>query len=110
MEQFVTGIPTTLIGWMGTISIVILGGIYLVSRIRKNDMEVLRSANIDLRASLDDNSRELVQMRSEINTLMIKVSDLEKKNKTLEDLVVVALKQFFFENPTVAKDLHKKII
>lgn len=110
MENFITGIPTTLVGWMGTIFVVILSGIYLVSRIRKNDMEVLRAANVDLRASLDDNSKELAQMRSEINTLMTKVSDLERQNKTFEDLIVVALKQFYFEHPEVANDLKGKLI
>lgn len=110
MEQFITGVPTTLIGWVGTIFVVILACIYLMSRIRKNDMEVLRNANVDLRASLDDNTKELNQMRGEMNILNTKVADLERRNKTLEDLVVVALKQFLFENPTLAKDLQKGVI
>lgn len=108
--EFITETPTTIFGWVGLIFMVITGGLYLVSRVRKNDMEVLRSANTDLRASLDDNIREIAEMRGEINTLISKVSDLEKRNKTLEDLVVVALKQYFFENPTLAKDIQKSVV
>ena len=110
MEQFILSSPTTLIGWIGTVFIVILGSIYLMSRVRKNDMEVLRNANVDLRASLDDNAKELSQMRTEIDILMTKVSDLERQNKTFEDLIVVALKQFYFEHPEVANDLKGKLI
>ena len=109
MEQFITGIPTTLIGWIMTI--LFTGGsvLYFGSRVRRNDMQVLREANKDLRGTLEDNSNELLKMRGQIDLLMSKVADLEKRNKTLEDLVVVALKQYFFENPTLAKDIQKKV-
>lgn len=109
MEQFITGVPTTLIGWIMTILFTVGAVLYFGSKVRRNDMEVLRNANSDLRSTLDDNSKEIITMRTQIDLLILKVADLEKRNKTLEDLVVVALKQYFFENPTLAKDIQKKV-
>lgn len=102
--------------YINTISIIaaavigIIGGVaYLMSRLRKSDMELLRANNDDLRKSLDDNTKKVTFMQTEIKTLNDKVNALEKQNKTLEDLVVVALKQYFFENPTVAEGVGKSV-
>lgn len=110
MENFLNAIPTTFAGWIGSMVFIVLATFYLISRIRKNDMQLLRDANRDLRASLEDNKTKISQMHNEVKTLGEKVSDLEKKNKTLQDLVITALKQYFFENPIVAKNIKNKII
>lgn len=109
MEQFLTALPTTIIGWISTIIVVVGAVLYLISRVRRNDMKVLREANDDLRKRDEDRTKEMQEMHIEIATLIAKVDVLEKRNKTLEDLVVVALKQYFFENPSMAGQIEKAI-
>lgn len=109
MNELLQSLPTTLVGWIAAILATSSSILFIFSKIRKNDMDILRQSNVDLRAAIDDNQRALEKMHDNIIILNGKVADLEKKNKTLEDLVVVALKQYFFENPTLAKDIQKKI-
>lgn len=68
-------------------------------------MTILRNANKDLRDTLEDNNGRIMILENEVKTLNVKVESLEKRNKTLEDLVITALKQYFFENPKVASQL-----
>jgi uncharacterized protein YlxW (UPF0749 family) len=89
--------------------VILAGIIYFFSTVRKQDLEVLRSSNIDLRASIKDSQSKMETMQVEINTLKSQVETLEKKNKTIEDLVLTALKQYFFENPKVAQTLKDLI-
>lgn len=96
--------------FVGLVVIVITAILYLFSRIRQNDMKILRESNKDLREAIDDKGSKITGLEHAVNTLEYKVGDLEKRNRTLEDLVVTALKQYFFENPTVANKLEKKII
>lgn len=103
MEQFITTLPTTLLGWI-TLFITVSGSIiFLMSKVRKTDLELLRGANTDLRNSLDD-------LRKEVDQLKTQVKGLENRNKTLEDLAITALKQYFFENPVVAKQMKEVLI
>lgn len=110
MDQFISQIPTTITGWVLTIVIAITGVTYLFSRIRQTDMTLLRNTNTDFQIALDMKGKEMDKMHQQITILNDKVSVLERQNKTLEDLVVTALKQFFFENPTVASDLKKRVL
>lgn len=103
MENFITQLPTTPIGWIAFIFVIAGAVIYFFSRIRKSDMELLRQTN-------EDQGKRIDFLEEEVKRLNVKVGDLEHANKTLEDLVVVALKQFFFENPEMAKNLKNKIL
>lgn len=110
MEQFLSQIPTTFIGWITTVLIAMGSVSYIFSQVRQRDMQVLRESNQDLRSSIEDKGREINMMHAQITTLNEKVALLEKANRTLEDLVVTALKQYFFENPTVAGQLKKSVV
>ncbi len=69
-------------------------------------MKVLRDANTDLRGSLEDASKKILGLEQAVHILEEKVDNLEKRNKNLEDLVIVALKQYFLENPTIASAIE----
>lgn len=95
----------TLPGFLISIAVVAVGITYIFSQIRSNDMKILRDSNEDLRKSLADNDAKTLKLETQVKELTSKVDILEKRNRTLEDLVVTALKQFFFENPKMAKDI-----
>jgi hypothetical protein len=78
---------------------------YLFSMVRRADMKILRDTNEDALKRIKQLEDSGTQQDAEIINLKGKVEMLEKQNKTLEDLVIVALKQYFFENPTTAKRL-----
>ena len=105
MDAFFKNLPNNPISWVVAIGAVIIAIIYTFSQVRKSDMDVLRNANNDLRNTLTDNEKRISSLETEIKSLMVKVEVLEKRNKTLEDLVITALKQYFFENPKVAGNL-----
>lgn len=102
-------IPTNLTGFFIMVFVCLAAGVYIFSNVRKNDMSVLRDANKDLRATLTDNNTRIITLESETKLLITKVTTLEQHNKTLEDLVVTALKQYFFENPKVASNIKDVI-
>lgn len=100
MENFIAQIPTTPIGWFSTFIVILAGAIYLMSKIRKDDFETLRSSNLDLRASLND-------MRIEMDEMKIKLTELESKNGTLNEVFSAALDRYFRDNPEVVKEYQK---
>lgn len=103
MEQFLSGIPTTFTGWLASL-IVVVGGIFLFwGKKRSGDLETLRATN-------RDQGDRINLLEEAVERLQVEVKELKHQNKTLEDLVVVALKQFFFENPKLAKDINEKLI
>lgn len=103
MDTFFTSIPTTPLGWIMLITVIIVAILYLTSRIRANDMQVLRDNN-------KDQGDRITLLEAAVTRLEGQIIDLQHQNKTLNDLVVVALKQYFFENPTVAGEMQKKIM
>lgn len=98
-------IISVVIGIIISLSIIVVAIAFIFSKIRENDMTILRNANKDLRDTLEDNNGRIMILENEVKTLNVKVESLEKRNKTLEDLVITALKQYFFENPKVASQL-----
>jgi hypothetical protein len=102
METFISQIPTTPIGWLTLFLVSISASVYLGSRIRKNDMEILRSTN-------KDQYDRIILLETSVERLSKCVIELQSKNKTLEDLVVVALKEYYFEHPTIAVDIKGAI-
>lgn len=99
-------LPSNLYGWLALIAIIISSVLF----IGRNDIKAIRENASDLRSILEDKDKEINLMKVQLQELMVKVEVLEKRNRTLEDLVVTALKQYFFENPKVAGTLHDKVL
>ena len=76
---------------------------FLISKYREKDMATLRATNKDQGDRID-------LLEKAVSRLEGQVDSLEKKNKTLEDLVTIALKQYFFEHPDIAKTMQDKVL
>ena len=110
MEQFFQSTPTTLIGWIGTL-LVIVGGFSFYWRQRRNeDLKILRDTNKDQGDRITLLEKSVKDQTNSIDILKSQVVALETKNKTLEDLVAIALKQYFFEHPDIADKMKDKIL
>jgi hypothetical protein len=66
-------------------------------------MEILRATN-------KDQGDRITLLEAAVERLNGQVTDLQHQNKTLNDLVIVALKQYFFENPKVAESMKDTIL
>lgn len=76
---------------------------FLISKYKEKDMATLRATNKDQGDRID-------LLEKAVSRLEGQVDSLEKKNKTLEDLVTIALKQYFFEHPDIAKTMQDKVL
>lgn len=103
MEQFISQIPTTPLGWFALFIIAVSASVYLASKTRANDMKILRDTN-------KDQYDRILLLEAKVKTLESHVQELQHRNKTLEDLTIVALKEYFFEHPTVAVDMKEKLV
>lgn len=103
MDSFFTSIPTTPIGWIALAVVSTLAVVYLLSKTRESDMKILRNTN-------KDQGDRITLLEAAVKRLENQVIDLQHQNKTLNDLVVVALKQYFFENPKLAESIKDKVI
>lgn len=97
--QISKGLPS----WIPVSIIAISGLIYLVSKVRANDMKILRETN-------RDQGDRISLLEKSVKRLEDQIIDLQHKNQTLNDLVVVALKQYFFENPKVADSMKQVLL
>ena len=102
MENFLSSIPTTPVGWFATFCFVLASAVFLMSKIRKDDLLTLRQSNQDLRVALAD-------MRIEMDEMKIKITDLESKNGTLHDIVSTALNDYFTNNPKLAQEYKQAL-
>jgi len=102
MEGFINQIPTTPIGWLALFVVAVSASVYLASKVRANDMKILRDTN-------KDQYDRIILLESKVKQLESCVVALQNKNKTLEDLVVVALKEYYFEHPTVAVEIKDAV-
>lgn len=109
MNEIISILPSTLLGWIATVLTTAASVAYIYSKARKNDMDVLRQSNDDLRAAHDDNTNKINELQIQVNKLSEKIKVLETTNKTLEDLVKSALSDFFTKNPKLAFEVAKKI-
>ena len=107
MENFLLNIPSSPIGWIGLFFTGAASAALFLNRVRTYDLKILRESNQDLRTAHDDNSSKIATLEKTVDDLYKKVKVLEETNKTLEDLVILALKQYFTNNPGMAKDLKK---
>lgn len=102
MDTIFTSLPHTPIGWFALFLVGALGGISLLSRVRANDLKILRQTNQDQGARIE-------LLEKAVKDLQAHIKVLEHQNQTLDDLIVVALKHYFLENPSVASGLKTKI-
>ena len=109
MEQIITSLPSTPLGFILTILVTVVSFMTLFSKIRKDDMNTLREANKDLRDSISDGEKRMKLLEAEVSQLIEKVDFLDKRNKTLEQLVVVALEKYFTDNPSIASRIQDTI-
>lgn len=99
-------LPNSIYGWLAIVAVIISSILF----IKRNDIKAIRENASDLRSILEDKDKEINLMKIQLQELIGKVEVLEKRNRTLEDLVVTALKQYFFENPKVAGTLQDKVM
>lgn len=92
-----------------TLGGIILAVLFLFSKVRASDMKVLRDANKDYSDRIDQLEEQGRIRDVEIQQLRQEVAVLKSHNKTLEDVVIVALKQYFFENPKIAEKIGEVI-
>lgn len=88
---------------------VFVGTLYLGSRVRKQDMQLLRESNQDLRDAMDDNNRKIGDLTSKVELLSKQVVQLQSEKSELTDLVIRALTQYFNDNPTIAQVVKAKL-
>lgn len=93
---------------------IIVGIVYIFSSIRRQDLQVLRSSNDDLRASITDKTGEIntltahvAILETQMGNLQLKVVALEKQNGDLQSLVKEALLAYFQHNPEIAKNMQE---
>ena len=103
MDVIFHSLPSTPIGWFAFILVGALGGISFLSRVRANDLKILRQTN-------QDQGERIKLLEAAVSRLEEHVRNLEGQNKTLDDLVVTALKYYFMENPNIASELKAKVI
>lgn len=90
------------------ITLIIAGGIFLFSSVRKNDLKVLRDANQDLRDSINDKQKKIDELTIKVDILDKKVAVLEAQNSDLQILVKEALVVYFTRFPDVARTMQDK--
>lgn len=103
MDEIIKSLPNSLLGWFSFVLVGFLGVVSFLSRVRANDLKILRQTNIDQGARIKLLEDAVARLQEHVKTL-------EQQNKTLDDLVVIALKHYFLENPEVASSLKTKII
>ena len=109
MEQFLMNLPNSPIGWIALFFTGVASALLFINTVRRNDLTILRESNKDLRDSLSDNEKKLNELEKRVEQLTAEVKILEGKNKTLQELVATALKEYFIGNPEVAIKLNQKL-
>lgn len=109
MEQFLTNLPNTPLGWIALFFTGVVSALVFINTVRRNDLTTLRDSNKDLRDALADNEKKLNTLEERVNLLRAELKVLEGKNKTLQELVATALKEYFVDNPKIAIELNQKL-
>lgn len=105
MDTLIFQLPNSIYGWIA-VAAAILGGIVFI---RQQGLKSVYEANKELRQIVEDRAKEIETMKVAIKDLQDQVAVLQKANKTFEDLIITALKQYFFENPTQAKLMEEMV-
>ena len=109
MENFLLNIPSSPIGWVGLFLTGAVSTLLFLNRVRAYDLKILREGNQDLRTAHEDNVSKITVLEKTVADFCKKVEKLETKNKTFEDLIITSLKEYFVDNPNIAKTLKKQL-
>ena len=109
MEQFLLSLPNSLLGWVATGFLVLGGLILFFNKTRREDSEVLRTSNDDLRKRMDDQDKTMDSLKVEVAKLTRRVEELMTENKSFEDLIVLALDHYFQSNPAIAIEMKGRL-
>lgn len=105
MENLLLEIPTTPLGFFAMLLGIIAGVVWLASRVRREDLKLLRESNDDLRKAHEDNEKQILVLKEEVGYLKMEVQKLKSEKKNLETLVIEALELYFQRNPKEALKL-----
>lgn len=112
-------LPTTIYGWIAIAATIVAAAVW----IRQQKIKSIIEANDELRKRLDDKDNEIVDLNKKIDDQNKTIDDqnktiagmqeeikaVQRSSKTMQDLVVSALKQFFLEHPEVAKSMEDMV-
>lgn len=96
-----------IIGFLGLVGVSLF---FIFSRIRKEDLETLRTANKDLRDSIEDKAQKIAELQERVAALTSRVTEVESRNNNLTELVKEALIAYFRENPDAAQRVSVKVV
>lgn len=100
---------STIPAWFLLAVSIILGVLYLLSRVRREDLQTLRDSNQDLRDAINDNNKHIAQLETKVNMLGDQVKILNTQNSEMIDLIVRALTIYFHDNPAIAQLMQGKV-
>lgn len=109
MDQLLTSLPSTFLGWVSSLLIIFGGVIVLFNRLRNEDLKTLRNSNDDLRHALQDNEKRMDNLQNSVQFLKERVMLLESEKKTIQDLVLSALESYFMNNPQEAMKTKTRV-
>ncbi len=75
---------------------------YIFSRVRKNDLDILRQNNNDLEARVKIVEGDKENLITRVNDLELQVKNLQSKNGSLGDIISLALQHYWGEHPKEA--------
>ena len=109
MENFITQLPNTLIGWITTVFIVAGAVVLFFNRLRSQDLSTLRDTNKDLNDRVDLLEKAQKTANDQIEILRQQIEILKTENKSFQDLIVLALDHYFQANPAIAIELKGRL-
>ncbi len=109
MEQLISQAPNTPLGFLALFASIILLCLYAFNKIRENDLKVLREANNDLRSSIEDKGKKIEDLTAKVHELETELIAVKTHSKSLEDLVILALKDYFTQNPQAAISISGRL-
>lgn len=107
MEQLITAIPQTPIGWFSLTLIIIFSIVWLAKNIRSNDLQILRTTNKDLMDAHEYNQKQIKDLKVEVDILKTEVESLKSINGNMKSVIIEALTEYFMKNPHTAEALFK---
>ena len=102
-------LPRNIFDIIAIVSLIATSIIVIFSKVKENDIQILRASNIDLRAAINDKSTKIDQLEQEIKELSRRLTVIEAKNSDLANLVKDALVIYFQNNPEAAEKIENNL-
>lgn len=100
-------LPRNIFDIIAIVSLLATSVIVILSKVKENDIQTLRSSNQDLRDAIDDKSKKIDQLEKELTEISRRLTVIEAKNSDLANLVKDALVIYFQKNPKAAEKLEQ---